>query len=78
MPKTTVAEALRKHPNTLTVIPGVVGVGKEQSGGEPCVRIFVAREDAETPKTIPAGREGHSVLFEESGEFPSRNSSGSK
>jgi hypothetical protein len=59
-------------------IPGVVGVGKGQSGGEPCVRIFVAREDTETPKTIPAVREGHSVVFEESGEFPDRNSPGRK
>jgi hypothetical protein len=78
MPKITVAEALRKHHNTLTAIPCVVGVGKGPSGGEACVRIFVAGEDAETTKTIPADREGHSVVFEESGEFPARNSSGRK
>jgi hypothetical protein len=54
---------LAAHRDELLSIPGVVGVGLGEQGGQPCITVLVER----SPLPLPSELEGHGVSVIESG-----------
>jgi len=69
MPRETIREILKKHSDELMSVPGVVGVAEGESGGRPCIRVFVVHRNSELLRRLPGRLGGYPVLVEESGEF---------
>ena len=65
----TVASVLQKHSRQLLSLTGVVGFAEGESGGKPCIRIFVARKTPQLINQIPQALEGYAVCVEETGYF---------
>ena len=53
---------LAAHRDRLLSLPGVVGIGRGEQDGQPCVLVFV-----EYPAGLPAELEGYPVSAAESG-----------
>lgn len=60
---------LERHARGLVLLPGVVGVAEGESGGRPCVTVYVAEMTAEVVGRIPSDLEGWPVIVRESGEL---------
>ncbi|TVR66016.1 MAG: hypothetical protein EA422_02790 [Gemmatimonadales bacterium] len=53
-------------------LPGVVGTGLALCDGEPCIRVFLARESPEARAAIPEEVEGYPVEVVVTGPFEPR------
>lgn len=62
---------LASHDRRLLALPGVVGVyvGLMDDGATPCLKVMLARDDAQLRRTLPKELEGYPVLVEVSGEI---------
>jgi hypothetical protein len=60
---------LATHTLRLMAIPGVVGIAQGEVNGEPCVVVYVKKNDAAIQRSIPAQLEGYPVRIEESGDI---------
>jgi hypothetical protein len=69
MPQLTIEQVLEKHTDQWMAMTGVVGTGIGQSGGKPCIKVFVIKTTDELSKKIPTTVDGYPVLIEETGEF---------
>jgi hypothetical protein len=69
MANESVREVLERHARQMTALPGVVGVAEGETGGRPCITVYVAEETAQVLDGIPADLEGWPVVVRESGEF---------
>jgi hypothetical protein len=70
--KRSISEVIKKHSDRLMSIPGVVGIAEGESGGKPCLRVFIVDSNSALLKRIPSNLEGYLVQVEESGEFQKR------
>ncbi len=69
MTRKPIKEVLKEHAAGLMAIPGVHGVGEGLCDGEPCIKVFVSRDDWGRTAEIPEEIEGHRVKVETSGPF---------
>lgn len=69
MPEKTIEEVLKKYTPELMSKPGVVGMGQSLCDGQPCIKVFVAKETPELKREIPETLEGYPVVIKESGKF---------
>jgi hypothetical protein len=69
MPEKTIEEVLKKYTPELMSKPGVVGTGQSLCEGQPCIKVFVAKETPELKEEIPDTLEGYPVVIKESGKF---------
>jgi hypothetical protein len=69
MPQLTIEQVLEKHTDQWMAMTGVVGTGIGESGGKPCIKIFVVKKTDELGKKIPTTVDGYPVTIEETGEF---------
>jgi hypothetical protein len=60
-----------QYGDRLMAIPGVVGVGVGECGGQPCIKVFVARL-ADLTARVPTQLDGYPVAIEETGDFHAR------
>jgi hypothetical protein len=60
---------LARHLRGLVSLPGVVGVAEGETGGRPCVVVYVAEASAAVSARVPAEVDGWPVVVRESGEF---------
>lgn len=60
---------LERHARRIVSLPGVVGVAEGETGGRPCITVYVAEKTAGVVGQIPADLEGWPVVVRESGEF---------
>ncbi|MFN2378832.1 MAG: hypothetical protein ABR519_01315 [Bacteroidales bacterium] len=65
----SIEEVLKKQTGSLMTIPGVTGTGQGLYHGNPCIKVFVAKLNAELKKQIPDTIEGYPVIIEETGRF---------
>lgn len=69
MPEKSIEEVLKKYTPELMSKPGVVGTGQSLCDGQPCIKVFVAKETPELKEEIPENLEGYPVVIKESGKF---------
>jgi hypothetical protein len=69
MANETVREVLERHARQLTSLRGVLGVAEGETGGRPCITVYVAEKTAEVMAGIPGDLGGWPVVVRESGEF---------
>lgn len=50
-------------------LPGVAGTAAGTSGGKPCVKVYLERDDDALRKRIPASHSGVPVVVEVTGRF---------
>ncbi|MBI4564818.1 MAG: hypothetical protein HY716_09030 [Planctomycetes bacterium] len=65
----SVHQVLKEHSPEIMKVPGVVGTAESQSGGEPCILVFVVAVTPEISQRIPHSLDGYPVLFRVTGEF---------
>jgi len=65
----TIEEVLKKHTDSLMIIPGVVGTGHGFCDGKSCIKVFVVKKTSELEDKIPGRLEGYPVKVEETGVF---------
>ena len=65
-------DTIKDHTDELMAIPGVVAVAMGESGGKPCLRVFVTDASARSLGDIPDDIEGYGVLITKSGKFQAR------
>ena len=70
-PQRDINTVLAAHDHELLTRPGVVGVyvGLMADGKTPCLRVMLARDDAELQSSIPPTLEGYPVITEVTGEI---------
>lgn len=61
-------DVLARHQESLIAVPGVVGVGVTERGGQPAVLVMLSRVTPES-KALPEEIEGYPVLIEVTGEI---------
>ena len=70
-PRRDINAVLAAHDGELLAKPGVVGVyvGLKADGKTPCLRVMLAKDDAELQRSIPPTLEGYPVITEVTGEI---------
>jgi hypothetical protein len=70
-PTRDINAVLADHDKELLAIPDVVGVyvGTSQDQRTPCLKVMLARTNAESQRKIPRVIEGYSVITEVSGDI---------
>lgn len=61
-------DVLARHRESLVAVPGVVGVGVTERGGQPAVLVMLSRVTPES-KALPEEIDGYPVLIEVTGEI---------
>jgi hypothetical protein len=69
MPRDPVQAVVGRHARSLLALPGVVGVAEGETGGRPCITVYVAVMTTQVTSRIPADLEGWPVVARESGEL---------
>ena len=71
LPKRDINAVLAAHDKELMTKPGVVGVyiGLMPDGKTQCIKVMLARKDAELERSIPQSLEGYPVVTEVTGEI---------
>ena len=72
MPERSIQEVQEAFTPEWMELPGVVGTGLALCDGEPCIRVFLARESPEARAAIPEEVEGHRVELVITGPFEPR------
>jgi hypothetical protein len=65
----TIELVLAEYTDRWMAVPGVVGTAIGESGGRPCILVFVADAGAALAAGIPGNLEGHPIVVEQTGEF---------
>ena len=60
---------LEEHSPRLLSLPGVVGVGRGECDGQPCIKVMVVQKTAELAAQIGGSVEGFRIEIIESGEI---------
>lgn len=68
----TITEVLKKYTDTWMKISGVIGTGEGESGGKPCIKVFINKHSKLIKKKIPKNVEGYEVVLEETGTIKTR------
>ncbi len=67
MPKKSIETAVAEAVDSLLSLPGVVGVGIGEHGGEPCIRVMVETATPAVRAGIPDQLGGYPVIVDETG-----------
>jgi len=68
----SIEAVLESHNASLMAIPGVVGTAIGLCDTTPCIRVFLATDDAAARRRIPEKLEGHPVKVEVTGPIRAR------
>lgn len=63
----TLDEAVQKHTLTWMQIDAVIGAGKGEKNGKPCIHILVRKKTQSLINTLPTSIEGYRVILKEIG-----------
>ena len=74
-PDTTIIAAQEELTPTVMALSGVVGTAVGLCDDEPCIKVYLARDDQELRARIPETYRGFAVDIEVSGEFEARDDS---
>ena len=69
MPDRSITEVFDANLRSVMALPGVVGVGIGEHGGEPCIRVMVEIATPAVRAEIPDQFGGYPVIVEETGPF---------
>ena len=69
MPDRSINEVFDANLGSVMALPGVVGVGIGEHGGEPCIRVMVEIATPAVRAEIPDQFGGYPVIVEETGPF---------
>lgn len=69
MPDETLHAVLERQRQAILSLPGVVGVAEGETGGRPCITVYVVEGTPQVVGRIPPELEGWPVVVRESGEF---------
>lgn len=72
MADTTIVAAQQALTDSVMALPGVVGTGIGLCGETPCIKVYLAQDDAELRSHIPETFQGFQVAVEVTGEFRPR------
>ena len=72
-PDTTIIAAQEALTPTVMALPGVVGTAVGLCGEEPCIKVYLARDDERLRAEIPETYGGFQVDVEVTGEFEARD-----
>ena len=64
-----IEEVLESSADLLMSVPGVVGVAQGESGGRPCIKVFVASMTSEISASVPDEISGYAVVIDPVGEI---------
>ncbi len=64
-----IVKVVEEYAPRWLALPGIVGVGVGESGGQPCIKVFVSRRAPETLASIGHSVEGWPVVVEQSGDI---------
>jgi hypothetical protein len=67
MPELSINDVVTAHSTWLLTQPGVTGFGVGESGGEPCIVVYVDTQQGSD--TIPKSLDGYPVKMVTSGPF---------
>jgi hypothetical protein len=67
-----IEEVMDQHVDDLMAVPGVVGVGIGDCGGNPCIKVFVVERTPALEARIPDRLDGYEVAIEETGQIRPR------
>jgi len=67
-PAADVDQVIARHRAALLALPGVIGVGRGEADGAPCIVVFVSSHEA-TPPALPAVIEGFLVVVRRTAPF---------
>ena len=65
----SVRTTLQRHLPRLLAIPGVVGAAVGESGGRPCIAVYVDPAAPVPPGALPATLDGYPIVTEPAGPF---------
>ena len=69
MPELSITEVFDANQELVMALPGVVGVGIGEHGGEPCIRVMVETATPAVRAAIPDQLGGYPVIVDETGPF---------
>ncbi len=72
MSDSTIIAAQEALTPTVMALDGVTGTAVGLCGDEPCIKVYLARDDAAVREQIPDSYRGFKVDVEVSGEFEAR------
>jgi len=64
-----IEDVIKEHTDKLMVLPYVIGIGKGESNGNPCIIIFVQDKEVTSLEVIPDTIEGYPIIINKSGDF---------
>ena len=67
MPDLSITEVFDANQDSIMALPGVVGIGIGERGGEPCIRVMVEIASPAVKAGIPAQLGGYTVIVDETG-----------
>ena len=67
MPELSITEVFDANEESIMALPGVVGVGIGEHGGEPCIRVLVETATVAVRAGIPGRLGGFPVVVDETG-----------
>ena len=67
MPDLSITEVFDANQDSIMALPGVVGIGIGERGGEPCIRVMVDTASPDVKSGIPDQLGGYPVVVDESG-----------
>lgn len=67
MPDLSITEVFDANQESIMALPGVVGVGIGEHGGEPCIRVMVEAATPAVRTGIPDQLGGYAVVVDETG-----------
>ncbi len=69
MPQKTIQDVLQSETPRWMKIPGVVGTALGETGGQPCINIYVEQLSPEIEGQLPDRVESDPVVIHETGTF---------
>lgn len=67
MPELSITEVFDTNQDSIMALPGVVGIGIGEHGGQPCIRVMVETATPAVRAGIPAQLGGYPVVVDETG-----------
>jgi hypothetical protein len=69
MTEKSIESVFEKNTARLLLIPGVTGIAIGETGGNPCIKVFVNKKSRELRRQVPTSLEGYPLVVEEKGHF---------
>jgi hypothetical protein len=69
MPSNTVEQVIARNSDSIMALADVVGISESLCDDQPCIKVLLAAENADTIARLPTQLEGIPVVVEVSGPF---------